>query len=297
MAKGFESEVGVILLGNDLADAAQKLVEAGGDCVYVADSGSLVPYQAEIYAHIIVTLVHEVHPEIFLLGSTFIGRELAPLLAAKLGTGLTAHVIDLAINAEGLLEQRIPAYGGMITIVCPEKRPQMATVASGVFSNPILDSSRAGRIIPVEVPGNFPLRAETVQIVRTESGTISLESAPVIVAGGAGAGDSEGWHQIEELAEVLAAGLGCTRPAVDAGWSELEHMIGQSGKVLSPNVYIGVGVSGELQHMVGVTGAKLMIAINNDPKAPVFMQVDYGVVQDCREFVPALVRKLRENRS
>lgn len=292
MADEVNIEVGAVLLGNDLADRAELLVAAGADQVYLGDSAKLDPYQAELYAEIIINLVIEHRPDIFLMGSTFIGRELAPVIAARLGTGLTAHCIDLSINSDGFLEQRIPAYGGLITIVCPQKRPQMATVANGVFPNPVMDPHRSGRVIPIKVPIDFPLRARTLQIVKTESRAVSLDTATVVVAGGAGAGDSDGWNQIAELAQVLMAGLGSTRPAVDAGWTDLETMIGQSGKLVSPKIYIGVGISGELQHMVGIAGAKVMLAINSDPKAPIFKQVDYGVVEDCRLFVPALVKAL-----
>lgn len=295
LADRLDSNLGVILLGHDLDGLAERLVAAGADAVFLGDSPALLPYQQDLYVDTVLNTVLEVKPEILLFGSTFIGRELAPLIAGKLGTGLTAHCIDLGISPEGILEQHIPAYGGMITIVCPKKRPQMATVASGVFPNPVPDPTRSGRIIPLEIPKDFPLRAETVEIVRTESREISLESASIVVAGGAGAGDLNGWNQVAELAQALGAGLACTRPAVDAGWAALETMIGQSGKMVNPRLYIGVGVSGELQHMVGITGANLMIAINSDPKAPVFKQVDYGVVEDCREFVPALVKAIRDN--
>lgn len=292
LADELGSKVGAILLGQDLAKDAQELIAAGADSVFLGDSDSLFPYQAELYTEIIVELMLEHRPEILLLGSTFVGRELAPLIAAKLETGLTAHCIDLVLDSEGILEQKIPAYGGMITIVCPEKRPQMATVANGVFSNPIADSTRSGEVTPIDVPKDFPLRVQTLEIVNEEAEGVSLESAKVIVAGGAGAENQDGWQQIAELAEVLNAGFGSTRPAVDEGWAELETMIGQSGKMVSPELYIGVGLSGELQHMVGIVGAKIMIAINNDAKAPVFDQVDYGIVEDCHEFIPLLMKKL-----
>lgn len=295
LADKLGSKVGAILLGQNLTNVTQELVKAGADQVFWGDSVSLVPYQAELYTEIIVKLMIEHRPEILLIGSTFMGRELAPLIAARLETGLTAHCIDLVINKDGFLEQKIPAYSGMITIVCPKKRPQMATVANGVFPNPVLDSTRSGEVISVAAPEKFPLRAQTLEIVAEKSESVSLESASVIIAGGAGAGDHEGWLQIAELATVLNAGFGSTRPAVDAGWTELETMIGQSGKMVNPEVYIGVGLSGELQHMVGVVSAKIMIAINSDAKAPVFEQVDYGVVEDCRVFVPALVKILMNN--
>jgi electron transfer flavoprotein alpha subunit len=294
LADELDSGVGVIILGKNIANDIQILIEAGADQVFQADSDNLFPYQAELYLEIIVKLLVEYRPEILLLGSTFVGRELAPLIAARLETGLTAHCMELDINDQGILEQRIPAYGGMITIVCPEKRPQMATVATGVFKDPALDSTRSGEIISINIPDKFVLRVQTLEFVEEKSEGVSLESALVIVAGGAGAADLNGWQQITELADVLNAGFGSTRPAVDAGWTELETMIGQSGKMVNPKVYIGVGISGELQHMVGVIGAKVMIAINNNLKAPVFEQVDYGVIEDCRVFVPALVKALKD---
>jgi len=297
LADKLGTKVGAVLLGQDTAKDAQKLIAAGADLVFLGDADSLAPYQAELYTEIIVKLMVAHRPEILLVGSTFMGRELAPLIAARLQTGLTAHCIELSINNEGVLEQKIPAYGGMITIVCPEKRPQMATVADGVFPYPAMDSARSGEVISTDVPSNFPLRVQTVDIVSEKAEGVSLESATVIVAGGAGAEDHDGWQQIAALADVLNAGFGSTRPAVDAGWTELETMIGQSGKMVNPELYIGVGLSGELQHMVGIVGAKVMIAINNDPKAPVFEQVDYGVVEDCREFVPALVKRLKNHES
>jgi len=297
LADELGTKVGVILLGQNLTNDSKKIIAAGADLVLQADSEALVPYQSELYTEIIVKLVVEHRPEILLIGSTFMGRELAPLIAARLETGLTAHCIELIISSEGILEQRIPAYGGMITIVCPEKRPQMATIANGVFPSPVLNPDKSGEIISIELPKKFPQRVQTLEIFREKLEGVSLETASVIVAGGAGAGDPEGWNQLEELARILNAGFGSTRPAVDAGWTELETMIGQSGKIVNPDVYIGVGLSGELQHMVGVVGAKIMIAINKDAKSPVFEKVDYGVVEDCRVFVPALVERLKNKES
>ena len=158
---------------------------------------------------------------------------------------------------------------------------------------PAMDENWSGKILPVEPPHGINIRVQTLEIVHIETKGVPLESARVVVAGGVGAGSIDGWQEIETLAETLNAALGSTRPVVDEGWTELETMIGQSGKMVSPEIYIGVGLSGELQHMVGIVGAKVMIAINNDPKAPVFEQVDYGVVEDCRVFVPALVRTLK----
>ena len=263
--------------------------------VYHGISSGFEGYQADIFSETIVKLSNQIQPQIILLGSTFIGRELAPIIAAELGTGLTAHCIDLVLDDKHILEQWIPAYGGLISITCPEKRPQIATVAQGVFPAPELDHKRSGRIVRVEPPEGVIPRVKTLEVVVKEPEGVPLESAQIVVAGGSGAGNREGWQEIEALAGVLNAALGSTRPAVDEGWTELETMIGQSGKMVNPDLYIGVGLSGEQQHMVGISGAKVMVAINNDPKSPVFEQVDYGIVEDCREFIPVLLKKLEEN--
>ena len=170
----------------------------------------------------------------------------------------------------------------------------MATIAKGVFPEPAMDNSRTGEIIPLDVPDNLPGRIKTLEVVQQEPEGVQLESASIVVAGGAGAGDREGWNEISDLAKTLNAALGCTRPAVDEGWAELDTMIGQSGKMIAPELYIGVGLSGEQQHMVGSVGAEIMVAINNDPRASVFEQVDYGIIDDCREFIPVLIDTIKE---
>ena len=294
LAMELETSVEVVLLGDQIDEQTQQLFAAGVDKVYLGNAPELAFYQPEIYAEIIVKLAKEHLPEIMLIGSTTMGCELAPLVAARLETGLTAHCIDLVLDENKILENKIPAYGGLMSIICPDKCPQMATIASGVFPNPHPDDSRTGEIVPLEVPDDIPRLIQTLQVVREEPEGVPLESAPIVVAGGAGAGDLEGWGKIADLSKVLNAALGSTRPAVDEGWTELETMIGQSGKIVSPELYIGVGLSGELQHMVGVVGAKVMVAINSDAKSPVFEQVDYGIVDDCREFVPILIEKIKE---
>ncbi len=296
LAKDLGTSVEVILLGEKVAKCSDKLIAAGADKVYLGESSKLGMYQSELYSEMIAQLTEVHKPDIILMASTYVGRELAPLIAAKLRTGLTAHCIDLVINEDNVLEQKIPAYKGLLTIVCPEKRPQMATVAKGVFPEPDFDETRSGEVIEIPLPSDLSSQIEILEIVTKEPEGIPLESAPIIVAGGAGAGDADGWEQIATLATTLNAALGCTRPAADEGWSNLDVMIGQSGRMVHPDLYIGVGLSGELQHMVGIAGAKVMVAINIDPKSPVFEQVDYGVVDDCREFVPVLIEKIKQKR-
>jgi electron transfer flavoprotein alpha subunit len=294
LADALEATVESVLLGDQIQEQAQQLIAAGADKVYLGISPELKLYQPEIYTEMIVKLAKDRQPTIMLIGSTSMGRELAPLIAARLQTGLTAHCIDLVLDGNNVLEAKIPAYGGLLSIICPQKRPQMATVAQGVFPKPELDENRTGKIISLDILSDIPRRLQTLEVVREASGGISLESAPIVVAGGAGAGDPEGWCKIANLAKVLNAALGCTRPAVDEGWADLETMIGQSGKMISPELYIGVGLSGEQQHMVGIADAQIMVAINSDAKSPVFDQVDYGIVDDCREFLPEFIKKIKE---
>ncbi len=293
LADELNTSVEAVFLGDNIEKQTHQLITAGADRVYLGNAPELAVYQAETFTEIIVNLASEHRPEIILLGSTSVGRELAPIVAANLKTGLTAHCIDLVLDEDRNLEQRIPAYGGLLSIICPEKRPQMATVAKGVFPTPEPDETRSGEIVELGVPDTVSDRIKILEIVRQEPEGVPLESADIVVAGGAGAGDREGWNKIADLAGTLNAALGSTRPAVDEGWTELTTMIGQSGKMVSPQLYIGVGLSGEQQHLVGVVDAKVMVAINNDDKSPVFEQVDYGIVDDCREFVPVLIQKIK----
>ena len=293
LAAGLNTASEAVLFGNLMEHHVRPLFAAGAHRVFLGSNPKLAFYEPEIYVQAIIRLAQEHKPEIILLGSTAMGRELAPIVAARLQTGLTAHCIDLDLDENNILEQRIPAYGGLLSIICPQKRPQMATIAKGVFPMPEPDPNRSGEIIPVVVPENLSPRLQTLEVVQEIPNKIPLESAAIVVAGGAGAGDPDGWRQIADLANALNAALGCTRPVVDEGWAPLESMIGQSGRMVSPELYIGVGLSGEQQHMVGITGAKVMVAINNDAKSPVFDQVDYGVVDDCRKFVPVLIEKIK----
>ena len=293
LADELNTSVEAILLGNDVERQAKELIAAGADRVYLGNAPDLAFYHPEIYSEIIVSLAEAHRPEIMLIGSTAMGRELAPLVAARLETGLTAHCIDLVLDENRNLEQRIPAYGGLLSIICPERRPQMATVAKGVFITPEPDESRSGEVVEIDVPDMVSDRIKTLEVVIEEPEGVPLESADIVVAGGAGAGDLDGWNKIVLLADTLNAAMGSTRPAVDEGWTELTTMIGQSGKMVSPQLYIGVGLSGEQQHLVGVVDARVMIAINNDDRSPVFDQVDYGIVDDCREFVPVLIQKIK----
>jgi electron transfer flavoprotein alpha subunit len=293
LADELNKTVACVLFGHEIDSLADALFWSGADIVYKIQSSELKFYQQAIYTDTIVELAKEKQPDMMFLGSTAVGRELAPLVAADLKTGLSAHCIDLCLDEKGVLEQKIPAYGGLMTIVCPEARPQMATCAQGVFSTPKMDEKRSGITIEIAVCNSSSDRCQTLDIVQEPVEGLPIETASSVVAGGAGAGDKHGWDLVKSFSQAINAALGCTRPAVDEGWAELDTMIGQSGKMINPDLYFGVGLSGELQHMVGIMDAKLMIAINNDEKSPVFEQVDYGVIEDCREFLPVLIEKIK----
>jgi electron transfer flavoprotein alpha subunit len=183
LADASGTSVESVLLGDHIEEQARLLIAAGADKVYLGSGPELELYQPEIYAGMIVDLAQERQPAIMLIGSTFMGRELAPLVAARLQTGLTAHCIDLVLGENKILEAKIPAYGGLLSIVCPQKRPQMATIAQGVFPKPEMDETRTGEVIPLKVPTDIPRRIETLEVVREATGGVPLESAPVIVAG------------------------------------------------------------------------------------------------------------------
>jgi electron transfer flavoprotein alpha subunit len=214
LADELGTSVESVLLGDHIQEQARLLIAAGADKVYLGNSPGLEFYQPEIYCEMIVNLARERQPAIMLIGSTFMGRELAPLVAARLQTGLTAHCIDLVLDENKILDAKIPAYGGLLSIMCPQKRPQMATVAQGVFPKPELDETRTGEIIPLDVPVDISRRIQTLEVVREATDGVALESAPVVVAGGAGARDPEGWRQISVLARAHKGARGWTPPAV-----------------------------------------------------------------------------------
>lgn len=284
-----------LLLGHGLAGPAQDLLAYGADTVYLADHPLLASYAADAYAAVIERLARERGPEILALGHTAVGRDLAPLLAARLDTGLSAHVTGLELDEAGLLRQIVPAFGGrgMCAILCPERRPQMVTVRPGVLPRPARRESREGEVVPVPVELDpQDIRTRLLEVVPEVDAVAPLAEAEVVVAGGAGMGDREGWRLIEDLARVLGAAVGGTRPPLDEGWIGEGQMIGQSGVTVRPKLYVGAGISGELQHTVGIRDAGVVVAINNDPKAQIFREADFGIVGDARGLLPLLIQAL-----
>jgi len=285
------------VLGHNVEHIAKQAIAYGADRVFWVDDPSLAVYRTQPYAITLVTLVRQYKPEIFLLGASSRGRDLAGAVATELYTGLTADCTGLDIDPEtGLLRQTRPAFGGniMATIICPNYRPQMATVRHRVFEMPVADPTREGQIISVEpVISEDDVATKVVDFIM-EQGEVNLADAKIIVSGGRGVGGPEGFEPIRELAKVLGGAVGASRAAVDAGWIPYAHQVGQTGRTVRPDLYIACGISGAVQHLAGMSTAKVIVAINKDPEAPIFSVADYGIVGDLFQVVPALTEQFRK---
>jgi len=296
LAEKKKMEIGAVLLGDEMEAVAEALPGWGADRVILANHPGLKRYLAIPYTKIISRLVLERKPDIFLLPATCIGSDLAPRVAARVNTGLSAHCTTLDISEKGELMQVVPAFGGkvMATILCPKHRPQMATVRPGVFrKGERLEKKGELERIPVELsPEDLPQKILDVHYEKKAAQAI--EEAEIVVAGGAGIGNGDDWKWVEKLAKTLNAAVGGTRPPLDEGWIHEDQMIGQSGKTIRPKLYLGIGISGVIQHTVGIQDAKTIIALNNDPKAAIFETADLGVVADYRKVVPLLIEELQK---
>jgi len=287
-----------VLLGSGVAEQAGELFMRGADKVYLADHPSLKDYNDEPYSRILAKLARQYKPEIVLCGATAMGRSLIPRAAVMLQTGLTADCTGLEIDPDsGHLLQTRPAFGGniMATIRCENYRPQMATVRHKVMDEAIPDTSRTeGEIIRVTVDENDTAsRTRILEVIKEVEETINITEADIIVAGGRGLKGPENFEMLRELAKVLDGAVGASRAAVDAGWIGYSHQVGQTGKTVKPKIYISVGISGAIQHLVGMNSSDRIIAINKNPDAPIFQAADYGLVGDLFEIVPELTRQFK----
>jgi electron transfer flavoprotein alpha subunit len=284
-----------ILLGHHVKPLAQNLINYGADSVLLADDIYLENYRLLPYAMVLESLIKTYQPEILLMGATALGVELAPRVAAKVRTGLSAHCIDLKLDSIGRLLQVVPGWGGGViaTISCPDHQPQMATVMPGTMKalSPV---ERRGEVnaIKVQLP-EVNMGPEVLEVKREKPEELPLEKADVVIAGGWGIGSEENWKLIEELASVLGGAVGATRPPVDEGWVQEGQMIGQSGKTVRPTLYMGIGISGVMHHVVGMDQSKHIITINSDPKAEIFETSDVIVVEDFRKLIPKLIDQLK----
>ncbi|MDD3803845.1 MAG: electron transfer flavoprotein subunit alpha/FixB family protein [bacterium] len=286
------------ILGNDLKDSAKNLIIRGADKVITADSEKLKDFIDTTYANVLSDLILKYKPEIVLAGSTNLGRSLLPRVAAKLKTGLTADCTELDIDpADGKLLQTRPAAGGsiMATIVTPNSRPQMSTVRHKVFKETTADESRKGEIEIFEVKeSHIDVRTRYLGFKKDETQTVNLSDADVIVSGGRGLKQADNFKLVQSLADALNGAVGASRPVIDDGWMPFSHQVGQTGKTVSPKIYVALGISGAIQHIAGMKSSDVIVAVNRDENAPIFQIADYGIVGDLFEVVPLLLEKLKE---
>ncbi|HYK73702.1 MAG TPA: electron transfer flavoprotein subunit alpha/FixB family protein [Pseudoneobacillus sp.] len=298
LADKLEVPLAGVLLGDGIRHLANQVIYYGADEVYVIDHPVLKDYRTESYMKGVILLAEKYKPEIFLYGATPNGKDLASAVATDLSTGLTADTTMLDIDLDNrLFEASRPAFGGniMATILCKKHRPQMATVRPKVMKALEIDQRRQGKIIEETISlREEEMRTKVLQIVKDVSNTANLADAHVIICGGKGMGDIQNFQLIHELAETIGASVGGTRDVVEAGWLPHSLQIGQTGETVTPKVYFAIGVSGAIQHVVGMKNSEIIIAINKDPNAPIFDVATYGIVGDAMEIVPKLIEQFKE---
>lgn len=295
LADHLNEKVVALLLGYEVAGQAQELIAYGADVVLCADERELVQYTTEPYAQAITQIVRERKPSVVLIGATTIGRDLGPRLSARLETGLTADCTGLDISDDRDLLMTRPAFGGnlMATIICKEHRPQMSTVRPGVMRAKAKDESRKGIVEQVKI--NFDkskFRVKVLETVKEQKNRIDITEAKVLVSGGRGVGNREGFEMLDKLAGTLNAEVSASRAMVDAGVMPHDRQVGQTGKTVRPNLYFAMGISGAIQHLAGMEESDLIIAVNKDKFAPIFNVADLGIVGDVKKIVPLLAEKL-----
>lgn len=291
-------ELAAVVLGGAVSECANDLIAAGADRVLVAEHPELEQFREDIYAGILEKVIREEKPEVVLAGATAIGRSVIPSVATAINAGLTADCTRLEIReSDGMLLQTRPAFGGniMATIECPQTRPQMATVRPKVMAPAVPDSSRHGQVLVVELPeALLQSRLQVLETVINTEDQVNIQEVEALVAGGRGLDSAKGFALLRELAEELGGAVAASRAAVDAGWIPYAHQVGQTGKTVSPKLYIACGISGAVQHAVGMQSAEVVVAINRDKDAPIFDIATYGVVGDLFEVVPRLIQRLQE---
>ena len=297
LAKTLDTQVTAVLLGSETGNLVEELVSFGADAVITVDDPALATYMTEPYTKAMTAVIEQYRPEIVLVGATAIGRDLAPRVSARMHTGLTADCTRLEIQEEtNHLMMTRPAFGGniMATILCPEHRPQMATVRPGVMQCAEKQTGNDTQVETFAVAGlEAAKNVEIVEIIKKISECVDIADADVLVAGGRGMGSAENFAMLEELAGVLGGTVAASRAAVDAGWQDKSRQVGQTGKTVRPNLYIACGISGAIQHMAGMEESDVIVAINKDETAPIFEIADYGLVGDVAKIVPLLVKEMK----
>ncbi|MDD5773017.1 MAG: FAD-binding protein [bacterium] len=299
LSNKLKEDLSAVIIGGELDNQIKELTEYGADVIYKASDIILKEYHTLTYTKIICDLILKIKPEIVLIGATTIGRDLAPRIASRLKTGLTADCTELDLDPDKrLLLQTRPAYGGniMATITCPQKRPQMATVRPHVFKKGTPDPARKSKIINLTPSLEESSICKIIKTTKELKENVNLEESEIIVSGGRGIKNAENFSMLFDLAKILGGTVGASRAAVDAGWISSYHQVGQTGKTVSPKVYIACGISGAIQHLAGMQSSDIIIAINKDPNAPIFNIATYGIVGDMFEIVPLLIKEIKNQK-
>jgi len=297
LADELGEELSALLMGSQTGGLGQEAIAYGADKVYVAEDSLLDSYNSDAYTQVAADLCSKVLPSIMLFGHTDVGCDLAPRLNGRLGGGLAMDCLALSVDSAKLLVSTRPVFGGNAhaSMVSKSARPQMATIRPKTVPPAERDDSRKGEVIPVE--GKIDpsaLKVKVVDRIKEEVEGVKLEDAEVVVSGGRGIGSAQNFEMIRELANVLGGAVGATRPACDEGWAPMTLQIGQTGKVVSPKLYIAVALSGAIQHVAGCLGSKYIVAINKDKEATIFSVAHFGIVADYKEVLPALTAKFKE---
>jgi len=297
LADDMGHELCAVLVGSGMGGLAQEAIALGADKVYVVDAPLLKEYQTDAYVSVMEKVVKQVMPRILILGQTSVGRDLAPMLAFRLDTTATLDCVGLAIAPDTkLLLRTKPVYGGnaQATFTC-DSCPQIATVRDKVMPPPEPNASKTGEVIAIDA-GLDPsaIRAKLLKRITENEEGVRLEDASVIVSGGRGIGSADGFKELQELAAMLKGAVGASRPACDSGWLAPNRQVGITGKIVNPDLYIAVALSGSIQHLSGCAQSKSIIAINKDPEAAIFNYADFGVVGDWKKVLPAFRDKLKE---
>lgn len=299
LAKAQGGRLVAVVIGCNTDSAVKSAVAYGAEIVLVVDGEEYQQYTTDAYANAFCELVKKYGPESILIGATVNGRDLAPRISSRLGTGLTADCTSLEYDEEsGNIAWTRPAFGGnlMARILCPDHRPQIGTVRPGVFKKAEPNEAREAEIVreDIHVPAE-EIRTRIIEVIREAAGEmVNLEEAEVIVSGGRGLGGPEKFAMLKELADALGGVVGASRAAVDAGWIPHAHQVGQTGKTVGPKLYIACGISGAIQHIAGMSGSKVIVAINKDADAPIFNVADYSIVGDLNEIVPILTEEVKK---
>ena len=290
-----------ILVGSQMEELAKEAIQYGAQTVYVVDDPTFKNYLNKPYTTALTTLVKKYEPEVFLVGASTLGRDLAGAVATSLGTGLTADTTHLAMGEvkgsdKKLLLATRPAFGGNViaTILCRDHSPQMATVRPRVFTSAPRQADAKGEIVREMIPITPDMiNAEILEFITNDAASVKLEYADIIVSGGRGLGGPKGFELIKQLADELGGVVGSSRACVDAGWIKYDHQVGQTGKTVRPKLYIAAGISGAIQHKVGMQESDFILAINRDPHAPIFDVATMGIVGDLYEVIPAMIKQIR----